>query len=125
MEGFVEVRLAESISSGSTFTPTYSTDIGTSLSGYEQANPNWENTIIEADLTYAIRSQLLLDELINHFHTMEGRAYAFRVKDFSDYRSKGAVDPIPNSYLDQTIIESATGGETTAQIYKIYKVTGK
>ncbi len=108
------------ISYGSVFKPTYSTTTGVSLSGYETANPNWSNTRLFSDIRYGVRRQSQLDNLIEFFHAHEGSAFSFLVRDHSDYRSVGAADPNTISFLDQTLLASAVGGETQIQTIKNY-----
>lgn len=117
---FVEKLFPKDISYGSVFKQGYSNRIGESLSGFESVNINWENSRLVVDVKYGVRRQSQLTDLLNFFHEMMGSAYAFRFFDHTDFRSKDATDPTPETYQDQIILDSAVGGETVIQTVKNY-----
>jgi len=107
------------VSAGSVSMPTYSTRVVTSGTGWESRNANWQETRIRFNAATGVRGQADLDDLIEFFHAMKGRALAFRFKDWGDYKSKGVGDPI--TMLDQHLITSAAGGETIVSFRKVYE----
>lgn len=114
---FVEVRLPENITYGSSGGPGYNTGIVVSSSGFEQRNINWIDTRNEYNLAYGITTQKKLEDLISFFHTMQGRANAFRLKDPLDFKSSSINVLV--SPTDQ-LIGTGDGSATQFQIIKIY-----
>lgn len=83
-------RLPVSISAGSKIGPGYSTSAAKNLGGFEASNQNWSMPLYEGDVGYVARSQEQMDELLAFFHGVAGKQHGFRVKNFYDYRVKGA-----------------------------------
>ncbi|MDN5248123.1 MAG: DUF2460 domain-containing protein [Wolbachia endosymbiont of Tyrophagus putrescentiae] len=82
---FIEVRLPENISYGSTGGPEFSTDIVTIHNGCEQRNVNWSKARARYNIVYGVRTDEQLLELIAFFRARRGRAVGFRFKDWSDF----------------------------------------
>jgi uncharacterized protein (TIGR02217 family) len=85
LENFSELLLPEHMSYFATGGPCFSTDIATSIAGFEQRNVNWLSPRSKYNLAPAINSQQELNELINFFRIHKGRAIGFRFKDINDY----------------------------------------
>jgi uncharacterized protein (TIGR02217 family) len=115
-------RFPEDISYGSTGGPMYNTDVITVNSGFETRNANWVQSRHEYNVAFGIRTQAYLDELIEYFHAVQGKAIGFRYKDWADYKSCSVTETV--AVTDQTIGtgDSTTGSDGTAtyQITKTY-----
>lgn len=83
-------RFPDTISYGSSGGPGFSTDVITVSSGYETRNVNWIQARHTYDVAFGIRSQAYLNDLVEFFQTMKGKAYGFRYKDWGDYTSSGS-----------------------------------
>ncbi|MFN7038691.1 MAG: DUF2460 domain-containing protein [Alphaproteobacteria bacterium] len=110
MEAFKEIRFPEDISYGSSGGPQYSTDVVTVTSGFEQRNINWHNARCKYNVAHGVKTKEQLDNLINFFRLMKGRAFGFRFKDWTDFEAK-------NQFI-------AIGNDTdkTFQLFKTYNV---
>lgn len=84
---FIETRFPTDIAYGSAGGPEYSTDIVTTLSGYEQRNSNWSTARARYNVAQGVKTQAQLDTLIAFFRARKGRADGFRFKDWTDYRA--------------------------------------
>ncbi|MEH6474505.1 MAG: DUF2460 domain-containing protein [Sneathiella sp.] len=106
---FHEIRFPTCISYGAMGGPRFSTTVQTLNSGHEQRNINWSAARREyrADIAPSRGSEW--EELLAFFHARRGRAYGFRLKDFSDYKIKDGE------------ISIADGIEKVFQIKKIYQ----
>jgi len=105
---FEEIRFPTDISYGSSGGPQYSTNIVTSVNGYEQRNINWSKPRIRYNLAYGVKSQAQLDIIIAFFRARKGRAVGFRFKDWTDYKCAG------------DIIGAGDGNTTEFQLVKNY-----
>lgn len=83
---FREVQFPSDISYGSKGGSKFSTTVFTSSSGREQRNVNWSISRGEWDVTYGVKSLSQMQTLITFFMAMQGRAYAFRFKDWADFQ---------------------------------------
>jgi uncharacterized protein (TIGR02217 family) len=84
---FHDVRFPLDISYGSSGGPEYSTDVVTTLSGAEYRNRNWSQARTRYNVAYGVRSEAQLEALLTFFRARQGRAFAFRFKDWGDYLS--------------------------------------
>lgn len=66
--------------------PGYSTDVVAVRAGFESRNENWSQARHRLTLSHEAMSQALHDALLDHFHAAGGRAHAFRVKNWFDYK---------------------------------------
>lgn len=105
---FIEERFNADISYGSSGGPSFSTEVFTSSAGFEQRNINWEEARCVYDVSHGIRDKADMEEILNFFYAVRGRATAFRYKDWSDYQ------------LDAEQIATGDGVETEFQIIKTY-----
>jgi uncharacterized protein (TIGR02217 family) len=114
---FHEIRFPTAVAFHSSAGPERKTEIVTLGSGFEERNAVWANSRRRFDAGYGVKSLDDLAAVIAFFEARNGRLYAFRFKDWSDFKSctPGSV-PLP---LDQAI---GTGdGHTTAfQLAKLY-----
>lgn len=88
------IRLPEDIERGAVGGPRFNTTVLELDSGFEKRNQNWQDTRAEYDIGFGLlekfttdpaQLKLDLDDLINFFYTVRGKAYSWRFKDWSDY----------------------------------------
>jgi len=107
--GFHEVRFPASLSFGSVGGPQRHTDVVTLANGFEERNTPWAHSRRRYDAGVAMRGLDDIETLVAFFEARRGQIHGFRWKDWSDYKSGGAlVDP---EYRDQLI---AIGDDVTA-----------
>lgn len=108
--GFHEVRFPANLSFGSVGGPQRYTDVVTLANGYEERNTPWKHSRRSYDAGVGMRSLDDIETLIAFFEARQGQIFGFRWKDWSDYKSGGALrEPV---YDDQVI---ALGDDLTAQ----------
>lgn len=83
-------RLPDVIARGLTCGPAFSTRIVTTRSGAESRNINWSQMRWRADAASAVRTGADFAALEEFFYAVQGRAHAFRVRDYGDYRHSDA-----------------------------------
>ncbi len=114
MTGFHDVRLPEDISYGSSGGPEFSTTVVTAQSGFEQRNVNWQQARARYNIAYGVRSDSQLQELLAFFRARQGKAYAFRYKDWNDYQAVnmllGVGDGVRTTFQ---LLKTYTSGSTT------------
>jgi uncharacterized protein (TIGR02217 family) len=91
MKNFSEERFPTDIAYGAVGGPEFSTDIVTTTSCKESRNANWVNARIRYHITYGVRNNTSLEQLISFFRSMKGRALAFRFKDWTDYQAQNQL----------------------------------
>lgn len=112
-------RFPTAISLGSMGGPTYSTSIVVVRSGYESRNVNWSAARHRYDAGYGLKEIDDLEELIEFFHAVGGKAYGFRFKDHKDYKSCNTGETIANT--DQTLgTGSGDSDDVDFQLVKVY-----
>lgn len=107
---FRDVQFPTDISYGSKGGAAFSTSIFESSSGREQRNINWLKVRGEWDVSYGIKTTEQMDAVIQFFYTMQGKAYAFRFKDWADFTLSGQIG-------------TGDGTTTQFQITKTYSTT--
>ncbi len=108
---FAEVRFPTDISYGSAGGPTFSTDVVTSVNGYEQRNINWDNARLNYNVAYGVKSETQLATLIAFFRARKGKAIGFRFKDWTDYKGVGEIIGTgDNAETDFQLIKTYTSG---------------
>ena len=117
---FIEVRFPECISYGSVGGPRYFTRLHSSGSGYEYRNAVWNSPLHAYDAAYGVKTQDHLEDLIQFFNSMQGRANTFRWKDWLDYKS---CDPYQNINSADQLIGIGDGVNDTFQLVKNYTAT--
>lgn len=114
---FHDVRFPTAISLGSSGGPERRTEIVTLGSGYEERNSPWADSRRRYNVGYGIRSLDDIHMVIAFFEARHGRLHAFRLKDFSDWKSGP-----PGSFVtpvDQPV-ETGDGTTTLFQLTKTY-----
>ena len=114
---FHEIRFPTAIAFHSTGGPERKTEIVALGSGFEERNGVWASSRRRYDVGSGVKTLVDLHEAIAFFETRMGRLYAFRFKDFLDFKSCAPLAEV--SPADQPI---ATGDGTTKtfQLTKTY-----
>jgi len=114
---FHEIQFPTSIAFHSSGGPERKTEIVTLGSGFEERNAVWANSRRRYDVGYGVKTLDDLHAVIAFFEARMGRLYAFRLKDFADFKSCApGVDVTP---LDQAI-GTGDGAATQFQLIKVY-----
>ena len=115
---FHEVRFPANLSFGSVGGPERQTDVVTLANGFEERNTPWQHSRRHYDAGVAMRGLDDIEALIAFFEARRGQIHGFRWKDWSDYKSGGALRA--PSYDDQLI---AFGDDLTPtfQLTKTYR----
>lgn len=118
MANFIESpRFPVNISYGSRGGPVWNTNIIIVDSGAETRNQRWSYPRHEYDVSYGIKEQSDLEDLLSFFHVVAGKAVGFRYKDHLDFKSCKTTATINSS---DCVISSAADGSTDYQIKKTY-----
>lgn len=116
--GFHEVRFPAALSFGSVGGPERRTEIVAIVNGYEERNTPWEHSRRHYDAGLSLRSLEDVEALVAFFEARRGQLHGFRWKDWSDWKSAGALAEI--TAFDQTL--GAGDGKTTRfQLTKAYR----
>jgi uncharacterized protein (TIGR02217 family) len=75
------------------------------------------------DAQYGAKRPDQMIALTEFYNVRKGKVYGFRYRDPLDWKSCRVDETVAND--DQTIIASAVGGETTAQLIKTYTSGGE
>ncbi|CUJ93960.1 hypothetical protein PH7735_01689 [Shimia thalassica] len=116
--GFHEVRFPANLSFGSIGGPERRTDVVTLANGFEERNTPWAHSRRRYDAGIGVRSLDDIETLIAFFEARRGQLFAFRWKDWSDFKSSKASGDV--DYRDQ-VIAVADGVQTEFQLLKTYK----
>lgn len=107
---FHEIRFPANLSFGSVGGPERRTDVVTLANGFEERNSPWAHSRRRYDAGVGLRSLDDVETLIAFFEARHGQLYAFRWKDWSDFKScRPSVAP---GFMDQVI--AIGDGETAA-----------
>jgi uncharacterized protein (TIGR02217 family) len=115
---FHEVRFPASLSFGSLGGPERRTDIVTLANGFEERNTPWAHSRRRYDAGLGLRSLDDVERLIAFFEARQAQMYAFRWKDWADFRScrpSGSLAP------DDQVIARADGVTRVFQLIKTYR----
>jgi len=116
--GFHNVRFPANLSFGSVGGPERRTEVVTLANGFEERNTPWAHSRRRYDAGVSMRSLDDIETLIAFFEARQGQLYAFRWKDWSDYKScKASADP---AFTDQ-IIGVGDGVQTVFPLKKTYR----
>ncbi len=115
---FHEVRFPANLSFGSQGGPERRTEIVTLANGFEERNTPWSASRRRYDAGFGMRSLADIETLIAFFEARQGQLYAFRWKDWADYRSGGPT--VPPSAVDQ-ILGTGDGERTVFALTKTYR----
>lgn len=119
------IRLPEDIERGALGGPRFNTTVLELDSGFEKRNQNWQDTRGEWDAGYGLLQKfqddpdslkLDLDDLINFFYTVRGKAYSWRFKDWSDYE----VGIQSGTDIDAQFLAFGDDTTTIFQLFKRY-----
>lgn len=119
---FHEIRFPANLSFGSSGGPERLTEIVTLANGFEERNTPWADSRRRYDAGLGMRSLGDVDAVIAFFEARRGQLFGFRWKDWSDYRSSGALDDIDAS--DQ-VIGIGDGSTVSFQLVKTYASGGE
>ena len=114
---FHDVRFPAALSFGSVGGPERRTDVVTISNGFEERNSPWAHSRRRYDAGFGMRSLDDVETMIAFFEARYGQLYAFRWKDWSDYRSCRPSEEITGQ--DQ-IIGTGDGVQTDFQVVKTY-----
>ena len=103
---FLEIKFPDKIAYGSSFGPSWRTDVTRVASGFETRDSKWANSLYMGDVSSGIKEEPDMQELIAFFHEVRGRAYGFRFKDWGDFTA-----------TDQPLLPD---GGATVQLRKVY-----
>ena len=98
---FHEIRFPAALSFGSVGGPERRTDIVTLSNGYEERNTPWAHSRRRYDAGVGLRAMDDVDEVLNFFEARRGQMFAFRWKDWSDFKSCKPSETVAHG--DQTI----------------------
>lgn len=115
---FHEVRFPASLSFGSLGGPERRTDIVTLANGFEERNTPWAHSRRRYDAGLGLRSLDDMERLIAFFEARRGQMFAFRWKDWADFRSclpSGKTSP------DDQVIGRGDGVTRVFQLVKSYR----
>ena len=115
--GFDNVRFPLSISRGLSGGPERRTDVVMSASGREERNARWADSRRSFNVGYGVKSVDDLQSVISFFEERRGRLYAFRFKDYTDFKSCLPTQMI--TAADQ-VIGTGDGVTKTFQLTKTY-----
>ncbi|WP_300058232.1 DUF2460 domain-containing protein [uncultured Roseobacter sp.] len=115
---FHEVRFPATLSFGSVGGPERRTDVVTISNGFEERNSPWAHSRRRYDAGLGMRSLDDVETLIAFFEARFGQLYAFRWKDWSDYRSAKPSADI--SAFDQ-VLGTGDGTQTEFPLIKAYQ----
>jgi uncharacterized protein (TIGR02217 family) len=105
---FIETRLSDRVALGFQVIPTYSTRIVPLDNGRESRNVNWTKAKRRFSALYQNFTPEQFADLLDCFHAVQGSAYSFRFKDWSDYQ-------VVNGSLG-----AAPAGSDPIQLVKVY-----
>ncbi len=114
---FHDVRYPTNLSFGSSGGPERRTEIVTLVNGFEERNSPWQDSRRHYDAGSGMRSLDDLAKLIAFFEARQGQLYAFRWKDWSDYKT--SLPSRAPTALDQAI-GVGDGVKTVFQLQKSY-----
>lgn len=87
MSGFHNTRLPADVERGARGGPGFSTSIASLASGHEQRNIRWSEARSSWNIGYGIRRREDFDAVYAFFLNRRGRGYAFRYKDWLDFKA--------------------------------------
>jgi uncharacterized protein (TIGR02217 family) len=115
---FHDVRFPAALSFGSVGGPERRTDVVAISNGYEERNSPWAHSRRRYDAGVGMRSLDDVETMIAFFEARYGQLYAFRWKDWSDFRScKPSVDIAPTDQF----LGTGDGTRTVFPLVKVYQ----
>jgi uncharacterized protein (TIGR02217 family) len=114
---FDDARFPTAISRRATGGPERRTDVVTTASGREERNSRWAHSRRKYNIGFGVKSVSDLQQVIAFFEARRGRLYAFRYKDFTDFKS---CAPSATVAATDQVIGTGTGTANTFQLVKHY-----
>jgi len=114
---FHEIRFPPAISRGASGGPERRTQVVALASGYEERNRQWANSRRRYDAGTGVKDADALHAVIDFFEERRGRAYGFRFKDWSDFKS---CPPLTDPAATDQDIGTGDGATTVFQLAKTY-----
>lgn len=115
-------RFPDRIAYGSSMGPNYRTVTLQFSSGRTKSLQKWQYPLSSFNISYGLKTQEDMYELLEYFHAVAGMANQFRIRDHTDFRS-GSDQTINGTYtnLDEQI---GVGDDSTTvfQLIKTYTV---
>ena len=115
---FHDVRFPSTLSFGAIGGPERRTEIVTLSNGFEERNSPWSQSRRLYDAGLGMRSLDDLENVIAFFEARQGQLYAFRWKDWSDYKS---CAPSRDVDFGDQVIGIGDGRTTRWQLIKTYR----
>lgn len=119
---FHEVRFPTNLSFGAVGGPQRRTDVVTLANGFEERNTPWAHSRRSYDAGAGMRSMNDLQQVIAFFEARMGQMYAFRWKDWCDYKSCAASD---GPGVSDQEVGTGDGIQTVWQLGKVYPSGGQ
>ena len=113
-------RFPTDISYGSVGGPAYNSVVISTSGGHEQVIQYWEYPLHEYDVSYGIRTQVDLYQVIEYFHAMAGQTHSFRYKDHQDFRSGSDQSVGASPTATDELLGVGDNSETDFQLIKNY-----
>lgn len=99
---WVDIPFPPRIALGAQRRPRWNTTIVQVQSGRESSNQNWSRVRHQFDVSLAVRTASDYDEVVQHFHSVRGRAKAFPFRDAVDYRVEASRGILLDDYDSPT-----------------------
>jgi uncharacterized protein (TIGR02217 family) len=114
---FLDARFPDRIAYGAQFGPLFKTDLVVVNSGHESRNRVWQHARISADVAQNVKTPEDFEAVQAFFYLAAGRANAFRVKDWTDFRVPAAAGRLGTGAGDggpiyQLVKRYVTAGQT-------------
>lgn len=110
---FYDIVFPESISIKSSYIIEYNTIINKSKNGSELRISNYDYPLLSYNVVNDLKTKKELEEIINFFKLVKGRACGFKFKDWLDYKATNQNIAIAN------------GEQTEFQLIKTYNINNK
>lgn len=117
MMSFHEIRFPANLSFGSVGGPERRTDVVTLANGFEERNTPWAHSRRRYDAGVGLRSLDDVEALISFFEARRGKLFAFRWKDWADFKSC-APSAAPGD-MDQ-VLGIGNGARQVFSLVKMY-----
>lgn len=122
LQDFDDIQFPIDIGRDAEMTAQFSTNVVTTMSGYEQRNSSWRDARLSYDVGPGVRSPNELEQLLAFFRARRGPAIGFRFSDPFDNSSHDMIDP--PTMADQ-ILGEGDGTRTAFLLIKTYGVDGQ
>ncbi len=119
---FHDVRFPTTLSFGSLGGPERRTEIVRLANGFEERNSPWNHSLRRYDAGVGMRSLDDIGTLIAFFEARRGQLYAFRWKDWSDFKSCRALE---TPHASDQLLSHGDGVAKQFQLVKRYESGGQ